>query len=93
MGHARILLADDHNAILETVARLLAVDFDVVGAVEDGAQALQAVASLDPDVVLLDISMPIVSGIEAASRLKKSGSRTKVIFLTCSTCTGCTPWS
>jgi DNA-binding NarL/FixJ family response regulator len=82
MGHARILLADDHQAILETVTRLLAVDFDVVGAVENGEQAVQAVAKLDPDVVVLDISMPLMNGIEAAARLKNSGSRARVVFLT-----------
>ena len=82
MGSARILLADDHKAILETATRLLAADFNVVGAVENGERALEAAASLDPDVVVLDISMPVVNGFEAASRLKKSGSRAKVIFLT-----------
>jgi DNA-binding NarL/FixJ family response regulator len=85
MIHARILLADDHEAILDTVARLLAVDFDVVGAVENGELAVQAVASLDPDVVVLDIAMPVMNGIEAASRLKNSGSRARVIFLTVQT--------
>jgi len=85
MAHARLLLADDHRAVLDTVTRLLAVDFDVVGAVENGELAVQAVASLDPDVVVLDISMPVMNGIEAASRLKKSGSRARLIFLTVQT--------
>jgi CheY-like chemotaxis protein len=79
VGAARILLADDHQAILERVTRLLAVDFDVVGAVESGEQAVQAVANLDPDVVVLDVTMPVMDGIEAASRLKKSGSRARVV--------------
>jgi len=85
MARARVLLADDHEAILETVTRLLGVDFDVVGAVENGELAVQAAASLDPDVVVLDISMPVMNGIKAASRLKKSGSRAKLIFLTAQT--------
>jgi len=85
MVRARILLADDHEAILETVTRLLAADFDVVGAVENGELAVGAVAALDPDVVVLDISMPVMNGIEAASRLKKSGSRARLIFLTVQT--------
>jgi len=79
------LLADDHQAVLGTVARLLAVDFDVVGAVENGELAVEAVVALDPDIVVLDISMPVMNGIEAASRLKKSGSRARVIFLTVQT--------
>jgi len=82
MGHVRILLADDHKGILETVMRLLAVDFDVVGAVENGEQAVRAVAELDPDVVVLDITMPVMNGIEVASCLKESGSRARVVFLT-----------
>jgi DNA-binding NarL/FixJ family response regulator len=81
----RILLADDHRTILEMVTRLLAVDFDVVGAVENGERAVQAVANLNPDVVVLDISMPVMNGIEAASRLKESGSRVRVVFLTVQT--------
>jgi len=82
MGCARILLADDHQTVLKTVARLLAGDFDVVGAVENGKLAVEAVAALNPDIVVLDISMPVMDGLEAASLLKQSGSRTRVIFLT-----------
>ena len=85
MGCTRILLADDHQGFLATVVRLLAADFDVVGAVENGELAVQAAASLDPDVVVLDIAMPVMNGIEAACRLKKSGSRASVIFLTVQT--------
>jgi len=85
MGCARILLADDHQAMLETVSRVLAVDFDIVGTVGDGEQAVQAVVSLDPDVVVLDISMPVMNGFEAASCLRQSGARAKVIFLTAQT--------
>jgi DNA-binding NarL/FixJ family response regulator len=85
MGRARILLADDHPGVMETVKQLLAIDFDVVAAVENGKLAVEAVAALDPDVVILDISMPVMNGTEAASRLRKSGSRAKVIFLTVQT--------
>jgi len=82
MGSVRILLADDHQTVLKTVARMLAGDFDVVGAVENGKLAVEAVAALDPDIVVLDISMPVMDGLEAASLLKQSGSRARVIFLT-----------
>src|ERR1700675_4522898 len=84
MGHPRIriLLADDQPEILEAVTRLLEDEFDIVAAVESGEHAIEAVASLDPDLVVLDISMPVLNGLEAASRLKSSASRTKMIFLT-----------
>lgn len=82
MERERILLADDHEAMLEEAARLLATDFDVVGTVENGELAIQAVDRLDPDIVILDISMPVINGIEAACCLKQSGSRARVIFLT-----------
>jgi DNA-binding NarL/FixJ family response regulator len=78
----RVLLADDHPQIRETVARLLEGECQVVGAVENGQQLIEAARNLDPDVILLDISMPVLNGLEAARRLKKSGSRAKVIFLT-----------
>jgi len=81
----RILLADDHQAVLKTVTQLLAVDFDVVGAVENGELAVQAVTNLDPDILILDISMPVMNGIEASSHLNKAGSRARVIFLTVQT--------
>ena len=62
--------------------RLLKSEFDVVGAVDSGQALLEAAARLKPDVCVLDISMPLVSGIEAAAQLKLSDSPTKVSFLT-----------
>ncbi len=82
MQPARILLADDHRGMLETVKRMLADDFNVVGTVENGEQAVKAVAILNPDIVILDIVMPGMSGIEAAAHLRKSGFAGKLIFLT-----------
>ncbi|HYW73782.1 MAG TPA: response regulator transcription factor [Pyrinomonadaceae bacterium] len=82
MHSARILLADDHKEIRDKVKRYLEADFNVLGAVEDGRALLDAAAELDPDVCLLDISMPVLNGIEAASRLRESGSKAKIIFLT-----------
>jgi DNA-binding NarL/FixJ family response regulator len=82
MQRARILLADDHQGMLDIVARLLTEEFDVIAAVENGKVAVEAAAALDPDVIILDISMPVMNGIEAALHLKKSGSRAKVVFLT-----------
>ena len=68
--------------MLEEVSRLLESEFEVVAAVSNGALAVEAASKLEPDVVLLDIHMPELSGIEAAQRLKDLGSSAKIIFLT-----------
>lgn len=78
----RILLADDQQEMLEAVTRLLEDEFDIVAAVENGEDAIEAVENLNPDLLVLDISMPVLNGLEAASRLQSSASGTKVIFLT-----------
>ena len=82
MSKIRVLLADDHGDVLDTVARLLVPEFDVVGAVTDGNGLLSAAERLKPDVVIVDISMPILNGIEAVRRLMESGSQAQVVFLT-----------
>ena len=82
MKRARILVAEDHNLVRNRVVRLLNREFEVVGAVDNGPALLEAAARLKPDICVLDISMPSLSGIEAATRLKLSDSSTKVIFLT-----------
>ena len=78
----RILLADDHPALLAETAHLLGQNHDVVGAVANGLDLLAAAARLDPDLIVLDISMPGVDGLEAARRLKQAGCRSKLVFLT-----------
>lgn len=82
MTRARILLADDHKEMRDTIERLLESEFDIVNVVAGGEELLKAESETHPDVCVLDISMPKGSGIEAANRLKAEGSRTKVIFLT-----------
>jgi two-component system nitrate/nitrite response regulator NarL len=82
MSKARVLLADDNPAILENAASTLASEFDVVAAVHNGQEALDAAAQLDPDVVVLDISMPVFDGIKTASRLRQCNSSAKIVFLT-----------
>lgn len=82
MKRARILVAEDHNLMRNRVVRLLKRDFEVVGAVANGEALLEAAARLKPDVCVLDISMPFLSGIEAANQLKLTDSAAKVIFLT-----------
>ena len=77
-----MLLADDNEAILDRVMTLLAADCDVVGAVRDGRQALEAVQDLKPDVLVLDISMPVMNGIETAHLLKEAGAKVRIVFLT-----------
>ena len=82
MARARILIADDHEEIRKTIVRLLKRKFKVVAAVGDGPTFLEAVARLQPDLCVLDISMPNMSGIEVAHRIKQSDSRIKIVFLT-----------
>ncbi len=82
LDRIRVLLADDHEEMLDRVAKLLGTDYDVVDTVRDGRQALEAARKLKPDVLVLDISMPVINGIETAHQLKQAGSKTRVIFLT-----------
>ena len=82
MKRPRVLLADDHKEMRDRVMRYLEVEFDVVEAVEDGRTLLDAAFRLNPDVCLLDISMPALNGIETAIQLKQGGSTAKVLFLT-----------
>ncbi len=82
MDRIRVLLADDHEAMLERVAGLLRTECDVVGTVTDGQQALEAARELKPDVLVFDISMPVMNGIETAHRLKEAVETARVVFLT-----------
>ena len=78
----RVLLADDNVSILAKVSTLLTRNFDVVAAVTDGRQALHAAQRLDPDVAVLDITMPELDGFQTARALRQSGLRAKVVMLT-----------
>ncbi len=82
MSRPRVLLADDHRLVLEGIRRLLEPEFDVVGAVEDGRTLLTAAQHLKPDVILLDIAMPLLNGIDAARRLRKSSPGSRIVFVT-----------
>jgi DNA-binding NarL/FixJ family response regulator len=82
MSVPSILLADDQEEMRRTVAHLLEGEFHVVGTAENGQRVLELAPSLAPDILILDICMPVLGGIEAAFRLKESGSPAKVIFLT-----------
>jgi DNA-binding NarL/FixJ family response regulator len=82
MSQARVVIADDHEIVLERLVTLLKDRFDVVAAVTDGQQLVEAATRLRPDVIVTDISMPGLDGIEALARLKAAGSEAKVIVLT-----------
>jgi len=77
-----VLLADDHVVFTDGIVQLFQGRFDVVGTVADGSLLLDAVARLHPDVIVMDISMPKLSGLEALRQLKARQDQTKVIFLT-----------
>jgi DNA-binding NarL/FixJ family response regulator len=76
------LLADDHKIVLDGLRSLLEPKFDLVGTVEDGRALVSAVQQLHPDVIVVDISMPLLNGIEAVRQIKKLEPQVKVVFLT-----------
>jgi DNA-binding NarL/FixJ family response regulator len=78
----RVVLADHHHGMIAIIRRILGEEFEVVGAVEDGEQAVDAVRKLDPDAVVIDISMPILIGLQAVEQLQTANCQAKVIFLT-----------
>jgi DNA-binding NarL/FixJ family response regulator len=78
----RVLLADDHAIVAEGLATLLKGHFDLVGTVGNGNELIEAARKLRPDVIVADIAMPVLSGLEALRRLKAAKSSAKVIFLT-----------
>lgn len=82
MKRPRILMADDHTLVLEGLRKLLEREFELVGTVEDGRTLLAEAGRLRPDVILLDVSMPLLNGIDAARRLRKLVPGSKLVFVT-----------
>ena len=82
MNKPRIVIADDHQILGEGLRRMLEPEFDVVGLVSNGEELLAAAKQHGPDVIIADVSMPTMNGIDAAIQLQKQGSKSKVIFLT-----------
>ena len=82
VGRPTVFLADDHVVFTDGIVRILKERFDVVGTVSDGAAILEAVTRLHPDVIIVDISMPTLSGLEALRQLKAHKIEGRVIFLT-----------
>ncbi len=81
-GRSRILIADDHKLVAELFQRLLANDFDVVGTVGDGHSLVRAAAELKPDLILIDVWMPLLNGLDAGGQIKKTLSTVKLVYLT-----------
>src|ERR1700730_2902750 len=82
MRKPRVLLADDHRILAEGVAGLLGPEFELVGVVFDGRELVEAAIRLRPDVVVADISMPSLNGIDAVAQIRKAKGSCKVVFLT-----------
>ena len=82
MSRPRVLLADDHRIVTEGLKGLLEPEFELVGIVGDGRALLAAAAKLRPDVIVADISMPLLNGIDAVRQIRKDNSEIKVVFLT-----------
>ena len=79
---SRILIADDHNLVAELFQRLLAGDFDVVGTVSDGHALLRAAVELKPDLILIDVGMPLLNGLDAGRQVKKLLPMIKLVYMT-----------
>ncbi len=82
MGRPRVLLADDHLMLVEALKKVLEVEYDVVGSVGDGLALLNAAEKLRPDVVVLDIAMPLLNGLDAGRQLRHNFPSVKLVFLT-----------
>jgi DNA-binding NarL/FixJ family response regulator len=82
LSRPRVLLADNHPALLRATSALLSTQFDVVGTAADGENLVAKALSLRPDVIVADITLPLLSGIEAAHRLRVSAPSARIVFLT-----------
>ncbi len=82
MNRPRVLLADDHRIVADGLRRILEPDFELVAIVEDGRQLVEAALRLLPDIIVADITMPQLNGLDAVAQLRKAGCSAKVVFLT-----------
>lgn len=82
MNRVRVLLADDHRLVAEGLVRLLEPEFELLGVVGDGRELLEAATRLKPDVIVSDLTMPELNGVEALEELMKVDAGTRVVFLT-----------
>lgn len=81
MKRTTVLLADDHAIVVEGLRRVLEPDFDVVGVVADGRALVKAAAELSSDVIVVDVSMPLLNGIEATRQIRATNPQAKIVFL------------
>jgi len=84
-GRPRVVIADDHTLVAEGCINLLEPEFEVVGTFADGQALLAAVPTLRPDVIVLDVGMPLLNGLEAGKRIKKLARAIKIVYLTMNT--------
>jgi DNA-binding NarL/FixJ family response regulator len=82
VARPRVFLADDHSDFLKAEVDFLTPHFEVIGTASDGASLVTEVLRLNPDVVVVDVTMPVMNGIEAVRKLTQSGSAAKFVFLT-----------
>src|SRR5215204_5877888 len=82
MTRTKILIADDHKMFAQGLQSLLEDEFELLGTVADGQALVDSAKMFDPDIIVVDISMPVLNGLDAVRRLKEQGSTAKVIFLT-----------
>jgi len=82
INRSRILIADDHNLVAELCKRLLEAEFDVVGVVSDGRSLVRSARALKPDVIVLDIAMPILNGLDAGQQVKAILPEARLVYLT-----------
>lgn len=78
----RVLIADDHTLVAEACVKILEPEFEVIGTFPDGRALLEAVPQLRPDVIVLDVGMPLMSGLEAGKRIKKLVRTVRIVYLT-----------
>jgi DNA-binding NarL/FixJ family response regulator len=76
-----VLLADDHSGIVEMVSELLAPDYQIAGVRGDGASAVSAAEQLKPDVIVMDVTLPVLNGIEATREIRSAGSKSEIVLL------------
>jgi DNA-binding NarL/FixJ family response regulator len=82
MGKPKVLLADDHAIVLEGLQRLLTPEFELVGVAHNGVEMVEICAKKRPDIVVADVSMPLLNGIDALRKMRRQGDATRVVFLT-----------
>jgi DNA-binding NarL/FixJ family response regulator len=82
MNRPRLLLADDHRIVVDGLRSILSPEYELVGIVENGRELIKAAKRLNPDVIVADIAMPQLNGLDAVAQIRKDGCQAKIVFLT-----------